>query len=175
MTDKLDTHGFVMPNGKHEGERITRVPVSYLKWMVNANHSSAPYAKAELERRGTVTPEVDISGHAIDRASLRFLRIWREGREPDEGLHAWLARMASEALVKGEKRGDRIAYGGVLWVFDQSGCWPVLTTVLWDKHTSAASAPPVEPLAQRVNARLERGLDEARAALAKLPVDGSEQ
>lgn len=130
---QVNTHDFIMPNGKHQGERITRVPVSYLKWMINSNHSIAVYAKAELERRGTVTPEIDISGHAIDSASLRIRKIWHENRGEDEGLHSWLVRMAMLAMHDGEKRGDKIAYCGVLWVIEQDGCWPVLKTVMRDR------------------------------------------
>jgi uncharacterized protein (DUF3820 family) len=133
MTD-INTHDFIMPSGRHKGERITRMPVSYLKWMVNGGHALADHAKAELDRRGTVTPDLDISGHAIDSASLRIRKIWHETRGDDEGLHAWLVRMASEALVKGEQRGDKIAHAGVLWAFETDGCWPVLKTVMRDKR-----------------------------------------
>lgn len=131
---ELSTHDFMMPNGKHKGERITRVPVSYLKWMVREKHSIADYAQAELDRRGTVTPDIEISGHAIDSASLRIRKIWHESRGGDEGLHAWLCRMAKSALEHGEDRGAKVAYGGVLWVFDQDGEWPLLKTVMRDKH-----------------------------------------
>ena len=64
-----NTHHWLMPNGRHKGKRITRVPVSYLKWMINARHQYEEYAQAELNRRGTVTPELEVSGHAIDAAS----------------------------------------------------------------------------------------------------------
>ena len=130
----IDTHGFVMPNGKHRGERITRVPVSYLKWMVREGHSLADHAQSELDRRGTVTPDIEISGHAIDSASLRIRKVWHESRGDDEGLHAWLCRMAVAALSEGEQRGDKIAFGGVLWVFERDGEWPLLKTVMRDKR-----------------------------------------
>jgi len=91
-------------------------------------------AQAELDRRGTVTPDIEISGHAIDSASLRIRKTWHESRGDDEGLHAWLVRMASEALVSGEQRGDKIALGGVLWVFERDGEWPLLKTVMRDKR-----------------------------------------
>jgi len=130
---EAQTHDFLMPSGRHKGERITRVPVSYLKWMVNSEHSLAANASAELARRGTTTPDIDISGHAIDSASLRVRKVWHESRGDDEGLHSWLCRMARLAMAEGELRGDKIAYGGVLWVIEQGGCWPVLKTVMRDK------------------------------------------
>jgi hypothetical protein len=132
MTD-LNTHGYRMESGRHKGELITRVPIQYLQWMVNAKHSEASYAKAELTRRGTVTPTLDISGHAINRASLKCLDIWQRTKNPDEGLHAWLVRMATGAIAHGAPREEKIAYGGMLFVFETDGVWPVLKTVMRDK------------------------------------------
>lgn len=129
----MDVHGFVMPSGRHEGTRITRIPISYLKWMVREGHTLAHYAKAELERRGTVTPEIEISGHAIDSASLRIRKIWHQSSNPNEGLHAWLCRLAPLALKDGERMDGKIRYGGVLWVFGEDGEWPILKTVMIDK------------------------------------------
>lgn len=130
MTEPINTHGYVMEFGRHSGELITRVPVSYLKWMINAEHRLAPYAQAELDRRGTTTPTFDISGHAIDQASLRIRKIWHESKNEGEGIHSWLCRVGKEALEHGEKHGDRIHYKGVKWVFETDGLWPVLKTVM---------------------------------------------
>jgi len=129
------THDWRMPNGKHRGERITRIPVSYLKWMVNEGHSCADKAEAELKRRGTVTPELDVSGHAIDRASLRCQHVWRETREEDEGLHAWLCRMAADAIAHGTPHKDRgrYAWKGLSFRFEMDHRWPVLKTVMPEK------------------------------------------
>src|SRR5687767_15008095 len=130
MADPIDTHGYRLKFSKrHADELITRVPVNYLQWMVNSHHSEAPYAEAELKRRGTVTPTLNISGHAVDRASLFCRDIWHQTRGEEEGLHAWLVRMSQSALKDGEKRGEKIAYNGMLWVFEQDGVWPVLKTV----------------------------------------------
>lgn len=124
-----------MPSGKHHGERITRVPVSYLKWMIRERHSLADHAQSELDRRGigVERPEIEISGHAIDSASLRVRKVWHEQRGEEEGLHAWLLRTAAEALKSGEPRAEKIAHSGVLLVFENSGEWPVLKTVMRDK------------------------------------------
>ncbi|MEA3537640.1 MAG: hypothetical protein U9R73_00755 [Pseudomonadota bacterium] len=128
-TPEINTHGYRMAHGRHHGELITRVPVSYLKWMIRERHTEAKYAQAELDRRGTVTPEIEISGHAIDSASLRVRKIWHETRGKDEGLHAWLCRMAVQARAEGVPKGDKIEFGGVLWVFTE-GEWPLLKTVM---------------------------------------------
>ena len=130
MSD-IDTHGWKMPNGRHKGVAITRVPVSYLKWMVGERHTHADYAAAELERRGTVTPEIEISGHAIDRASLLCRGTWHETSNEGEGIHAWLVRVAQDALKNGEQRKPgRYEWVGLSFRFEMDGVWPVLLTVL---------------------------------------------
>lgn len=128
------THGYTLKNGRHAGMLITRVPVSYLKWMVNAKHTEARYAQAELDRRGTVTPTLEVSGHAIDRASQCCLDHWRAQRQEDEGLHAWLVRVSTEALAVGTPRGEKIIHAGMRFVFERDGVWPVLKTVMRDKE-----------------------------------------
>lgn len=126
----LNTHNLVIDFGKHNGTLYTRVPVSYLKWMVQSRHSRADIARAELDRRGTVTPELEISGHAIDSASNRLLGVWTGTKNKDEGLHAWLCRTALEAFNSGQlDNGGCIIHMGIKWVF-QPGEWPVLKTVM---------------------------------------------
>ena len=129
---------FIMDFGRHVGHPITRVPVSYLKWMVNDKHPKAALAQAELDRRGTTTPEIDISGHAIDRASLRIRKEWHQDAKPEEGLHSWLARRGIEAYEKAKLAGEvgatgRQAHAGVVWVFEMDTVWPVLMSVWPDK------------------------------------------
>ena len=130
-----DTHHYRMKTGRHKGELITRVPVAYLKWMANISHSESEYAKAELERRGTVTPEFEVSGHAIDRASLSCLSIWKRTRREGEGLHAWLCRVGTEALNGHAKKNGKQSHAGMLFAFAKDGIWPVLKTVMPDDHS----------------------------------------
>lgn len=126
--DKL--HTFVMPNGKHKGTRLVRVPVGYLLWMVNTDHSLKSWAEAELKRRGTTLPTVDVSGHAIDRASQKCLKRWHLTRDGDEGLYHWLCRMSAEALEKGAKdEQGRVHWSGMRFSFEDGVDWPVLKTV----------------------------------------------
>ena len=132
---EINTHNLVCDFGKHKGELWTRIPVSYLKWLVNTparDGSTAPaIAAAELNRRGTVTPTIEVSGHAIDRASLNCRKIWHEtALNEEEGLHAWLCRMATEALEKGEKlESGKIRYSRMKFVFEDGELYPVLKTV----------------------------------------------
>ncbi len=149
MTDnEVNTHGLVVPFGRHKGTLLTRVPVSYLKWMVNESPEGANpqfqdwhvLAKAELKRRGTVTPELEISGHAIDRASLLCRKTWHEDRGKDEGLHAWLVRVSQEALKLIKDDADSIIYKEMKLVFERGSEWPVLKTVVpkWKKKVEEA-------------------------------------
>lgn len=121
-----------MPNGRHKGERITRVPISYLKWIANTpDHSLCQSAKAEMDRRGTVTPEVDVSGHAIDRCSLRCRKLWHEDRGKDEGLYSWLCRITQEAIDAAGGWDDEIRYEhkGMVLTIAKEGTWPVLKSI----------------------------------------------
>jgi hypothetical protein len=129
----INTHNLICDFGKHKGVPYTQIPVSYLLWMVNQkDHSRKQIAEAELKRRGTVLPKIDISGHAIDRASLYCLDIWQATRrDKEEGLHAWLVSLAIEALEI-DQQDDKGSYlhKGLRFVFEQDGIWPVLKTVM---------------------------------------------
>ena len=127
----MNTEGLVCDFGKHEGELYTRIPINYLLWMVNIGHSRTEIAEAELARRGTTLPRIEVSGHAINRCSLRLLRTWERLRKDEEGIHAWLCRVGEEALEHG-KRDDqgRVLYMGMKFVFKQEAVWPVMLTVM---------------------------------------------
>lgn len=132
----IDTHNLIVDFGKHRGKRWTRVPVSYLKWLINEGTQYSKIAQAELDRRGTtIDIEVEISGHAIDRASLNCRRNWHNTKKnKDEGLHSWLHRMSVEALasVEGIKFDDRekIEYKKIQFAFKFGEIYPTLLTVI---------------------------------------------
>ena len=128
----MNTRDIALTFGKYKGDRIQRVRVSYLLFMVRNQTPQADAAQAELDRRGTTVPTIEISGHAIDSASLRIRKTWHEQRGESEGLHSWLCRMAKEAYdLRGD--GDRVEHDGVKWVFDYDGEWPILKTVMRGK------------------------------------------
>lgn len=117
--------------GKHKGERWTRVPISYLKWLINADTQYVDKAKEELERRGSVIEyDLEISGHAIDRASLKCRKQWYMYRkDKKEGIHSWLYRIAKEAL---EEHGEQeeIYYCQMKLCFAFGKYYPTLKTVI---------------------------------------------
>jgi len=129
-TEEINTHGELISFGKHKGERWTRIPVSYLRWLANEFETWRPMAVAELKRRGTTLDQaVEISGHALDRASLNCRRLWYDTSEEGEGLNAWLIRIATEALEsKGQK--ELVRYKGLKMIFTFGEYYPVLKTVM---------------------------------------------
>jgi len=129
----INPHGVTMDFGKHKGELITRVPVSYLRWMINEKTPQSEVAKAEFERRGDTMPKVELSGHAIDNASLRVRKIWHETRNKDEGLYSWLQRMTLEAIAQGATIGDRIHYKGMKFCIAEGEEFPTLKTIMRNK------------------------------------------
>lgn len=141
-----DMHHRRVHFGKHKGELWTRVPISYLKWCANQLRGDAyNLACLELERRGATSDhhDVELSGHAIDRASIRLYRNWLENRRDDtEGLHSWLARTAQTAYdalaiesfdeeSEGEVMRDiETVYGGMKMVFTIGRYYPILKTIM---------------------------------------------
>lgn len=134
----IDTHGMLIDFGKHKGEPYTRAPISYLRWMVNSGHSKADVAIAELDRRGIalVDTPIEISGHAIDTASLRCWKIYRDNRKTaNEGLHAWLTRTCVDALASSDVGADGdVYYQGMKFALVQGDLHWTLKTIMRDKR-----------------------------------------
>jgi hypothetical protein len=136
----INTHHLKLDFGKHKDQLYTRVPVNYLLWMVNIRHSKADIAQAELDRRGTVLPQIDISGHAVDRASISCRKIWHETKREDEGLHAWLCRLSIEAIKANDcDEAGRYRYAGMKFAVEIKGVWPVLLTCMPDQSIKAVA------------------------------------
>lgn len=132
----IDPHGKTIAFGKHKGELFTRLPRSYLVWMINQEAPQWEIAKAEFYRRGDTMPKVEVSNHAINNASLRVLDIWQATREPDEGLYSWLERMTLEAVAQGAmicgtaKSSGKIHYKRMKLVVSEGAEFPVLKTIM---------------------------------------------
>jgi hypothetical protein len=63
------THNLQIEFGKHKGERWTRLPIGYLRWLINVDSEVADIARAELERRGTEQQLADLpEQQAVDEA-----------------------------------------------------------------------------------------------------------
>jgi len=139
-------HNVRIQYGKHSGELFTRLPLSYLRWMVQASAPGSATAKAELDRRGTPLPDMEISHHAIDRASLRLRKAWHQDAEQwkdsELGLYSWLLRRAQMALKHGERGEDgKVVHDGIVFKFGMDGTWPLLLTVMPAKRHGTGRAP----------------------------------
>jgi len=79
-------------------------------------------------------PDLEISGHAIDRASLLCRKIWHKTRKGNEGISSWLHRMCKEAIEKTMKDVDgNYVYNDMIFSIEDDGVWPVLKTVKPEK------------------------------------------
>lgn len=139
----LNTKRIILNFGPHAGTPLPHVPASYLLWMVNLEppHSQAEVAREELDRRGTVVPDLDVSNHAINRVSQSLLHVYLTDRRTEqhgpEGIYNWLCRVAQEALDNLEIRGGSlddegratVEHMGLKFVFGNTAYWPVLLTV----------------------------------------------
>lgn len=134
MDGEINTHNLIIPFGKHKGERWTRLPVDYLKWLSNEATMELPegnvsdIAKAELKRRGAdIESTMKLSAHALDRVSLAATpRAW-EGK----GIYTWLHGLAEEALASTEEeQPEQVEYKGFRFAFAYGNDFPTLKTVI---------------------------------------------
>jgi len=129
----IDTHDMIVDFGKYKGERYTRLSIGYLCWMLDIGHRLGDVAQAELDRRGFKANDhnIEISGHAIDSASLRCRKLWHKDKNKDEGLHAWLLRLSEEAITtQAIDDEDRINYKGMRLVFNRGELYWTLKTIM---------------------------------------------
>jgi len=134
--EKINTHNLIVDFGKHKGERWTRVPRSYLSWLINqtkvvGDGKNKRIAKAELERRGSsIRTDLQISGHAIDRASTRCKSLWRKMVLFDgEGLYSWMERLANDA-IKNEGKHEIVIYRGIKFIFEHGEYYSTLKSIM---------------------------------------------
>jgi len=118
--------------GKHKGERWTRVPISYLRWLINVGSQYAELAKAELERRGTVLEhEIVLTPHAIDRFYLRYGGSGLKRQDIIEmgGIYSALYKLAVAALQQ-SKGQEAIRYKKLKFIFRYEELDTILVTVM---------------------------------------------
>lgn len=121
--------------GKHKGTPWTQIPISYLKWLINEGTGWSGRAYEELHRRGAILEhDLELSGHAIDRVSTRFWRLYLQTRRtPDdaepEGIYSWLLRMAGQAKDRMKLQDERIEFNGMIFIFKFDQVNPTLVTV----------------------------------------------
>ncbi len=98
--------------------------------MIQIAHKHKKIAEAELKRRGTTTPTLEISHHAIDRVSTRKLHVWEKTSKDGEGIASWLMRVAKEAYDKKSiSKKNQYKHIGMRFIFSTDGEWPTLVTI----------------------------------------------
>ena len=131
-----DERSPIMPVGKYAGTRVDALPMSYLRWMMTQKFPKHLLDAAQKKLSTSIYSNeyLQVSRHAYDRFSLRFLDRWlrvvRSGEKV--GLGTYVARKALEAYEKGEDiskrrhQDDGIVrlYEGIKWVFNTSHDFP---------------------------------------------------
>lgn len=133
----------IMQIGKYRGVPIDKLPNSYLKWMLSKDFPEEylKYARMKVNTNSTSSIDLNVTRHAIDRFSLRYMNTWKPIKVSNgvyEGLASYIARIAFEALHDGKdiskhRRNDdemRMIKDGITYVFNSTGDYKTLITVL---------------------------------------------
>ena len=61
--------------------------------------------------------KIEITGHAMNRASTRCSAFYRKYKRKGEGIYDWLVRSTFEALREGTEESNKIQHKGMLFTF----------------------------------------------------------
>lgn len=98
--------------GEFKGQLWNRVPIFNLN-NITADSKSSPimkyFAKSQLRKRNVYNSEhIDVSYHAINQMSLRFIGRYIDDRNDNEGIVNYLQRLSTEALSNGTQLVDQL-------------------------------------------------------------------
>jgi len=133
----------VITIGKYRGMKIDQLPNSYLRWMVMQQGMPEEWlecAKNKLKQSDYDNTGINISRHAIDMFSKRFLHQWVKENNIDVessnlkavGLGTYMAHLAQKAWENGDDiskhrhptDGIVRVYNGIKWVFALNPKYP---------------------------------------------------
>lgn len=130
----------VITIGKYRGMKIDQLPNSYLRWMVMQQGMPEEWlicARNKLKQSDFDNTGINVSRHAIDMFSKRFIDLWnaRNFKLSDEnkiGLGTYMAHMAQEAWESGidvskhrhPTDGIVKVYNNIKWVFALNPKYP---------------------------------------------------
>lgn len=129
-------HSPIMPVGKYAGHRIDQLPNAYLRWMLTQNFPTEllNHAEAKLKNSSYNDLHLNVTRHAVDMFSKRFLSKWilEEGSDEGDGLGTYIAKQAElawtvgEDVSKGRYNNDSInkLYDGIVWAFQTNTNFP---------------------------------------------------
>lgn len=121
----------VMQVGRYSGKPVDQLPNSYLRWVIGQDFPKIilEAAKKKLEGSDYNDLYMDVSRHAIDMFSKRFINLWVQSEahkgEEATGIASFLATMAHDAwgagrdVSKHRHQDDGIVkvYRDIQWVF----------------------------------------------------------
>lgn len=133
QTNEIPVMGF----GKYKGVRYDALPVSYCRWLLSQDFQDKElieHAKRKVMANPTSQLGMEVTRHAMDSYSLRFIKEWN-GKI---GLGSFIAMKATEAYEHGKDvsktrhKDEQIIkeFEGIKWVFNRSGSITCLLTVM---------------------------------------------
>lgn len=124
----------MMQVGRYAGTQVDKLPNSYLRWMIGQGFSPEilAAAKKKLEQSEFNDLHMNVTRHAIDMFSKRFIEVWIQGKHEDVGLATFIALYAQRAwehgidMSKHRHKDDGIIkeYEHILWVFNVNEAFP---------------------------------------------------
>ena len=128
--------------GKYAGIEIEKLPNSYLRWMLTQDFPKEwlNIAKEKLKHSEFSDEHVNVSRHALDMYSKRFLKRWIDNtnsKDP-QGFATFVAREARKAWLEGKDiskqrhQDDGVIkeMEGVMWVFGVNPNYPDYCSVI---------------------------------------------
>lgn len=130
--------------GRYAGKRIDTLPNSYLRWLIGQQFPKEwiEIAKHKLAQSDYNNMDLELSRHAIDMFSKRFVHLWkahtRDLLDDADGIATFITKMAQRAWEEGrdvsKKRyttdGIRKELDGVIFVFSVNSKFPEFKTVV---------------------------------------------
>jgi len=127
----------IMEVGRYAGKPVDSLPNSYLRWVIMQDFEPEilEAAKRKLEQSQYDNTYLNISRHAVDMFSVRFLSKWLGSEayaETKIGLNSFITKLAERAWELGEDvsknrhQDDGIVkeYEGIRFVFAVSEMFP---------------------------------------------------
>lgn len=124
--------------GRYAGTPIDRLPNSYLRWMMGQNFPKEwmECAREKLEKSSYSDIHLNISRHAIDMFSKRFLTLWIQSESQKvnggDGIATYIVKLAQEAWDNGidvskyRHQDDGVVknWQDIKWVFNVNPNFP---------------------------------------------------
>lgn len=123
--------------GRYAGVAVDKLPLSYCRWMLTQDfpREILEWAEKKVKASAFNGDYINVSRHALDMFSLRFMPLWvtdNSMRTELQGLSTFVAKMAQEAWERGVDRSKRRhqhdgtvkEFGEVLFVFGVNPDFP---------------------------------------------------